>query len=206
MVATSYIILHFVEILGFRFCMSAKVLTSSLVEMVLIVVPMKWQNWWKRRIGTAQPLGVAFTSATFAVQYSMPEYVRDCAKTKKWNSGDLLFCLDFQYLNNCASMLQWWWCCVSSRGCHIWPPQVVGIPKTIDNDIPMLDCTFGHSLSQWSFQSPDSTKLTFSIDFVSFHQFFSHRNSWLRSFSANNFQGLKNLRLRHRLYGGGTSH
>ena len=43
-VATSYIILPFVETLGFRFCMSAKVLTSSLVEMVLIVVPMKWQN------------------------------------------------------------------------------------------------------------------------------------------------------------------
>lgn len=25
--------------------------------------------------------------------------------------------------------------------------QVVGIPKTIDNDIPMLDCTFGYGLS-----------------------------------------------------------
>ena len=25
-------------------------------------------------------------------------------------------------------------------------PEVVGIPKTIDNDIPMLDCTFGRSL------------------------------------------------------------
>ena len=91
-------------------------------------------------------------------------------------------------------MLQWWWCCISSRGCHIWPSQVVGIPKTIDNDIPMLDCTFGHSLRQWSFQSPDVSSFN-KIDI--FHwifpispSFWSHRNFWVKwIFSAQQISG-----------------
>ena len=32
-----------------------------------------------------------------------------------------------------------------ARSCHCHA-EVVGVPKTIDNDIPMLDCTFGASV------------------------------------------------------------